>query len=192
VARFAQGTLIFAVSIGYLMQLSLKLFGVETEKRMPERIHVKHRPTARVLLVNSAREYLLIKTHFDPELGLPPRWLTPGGGVDAGETVKQAAVRELKEETGLEITEADLGEVFLELSGRWDWSDGIHYQTYTDTIFWLPIENFELTNSGWTEDEHRDVPDWRWWKLQRADCFGRKRRSSRIAEQPGSASVFHR
>lgn len=132
---------------------------------MSEKIHVKHRPTARVLLVNDENQVFLIKTHFDPELGLEPRWLTPGGGIDDGETVLEAAVRELREETGLELVQDDLGDVFVELSGRWDWSDGVHYQTYTDTIFLIHTNDFELDNSGWTEDEHRDVLEWRWWSV---------------------------
>ena len=132
---------------------------------MTEKILVKDRPTARVLLVNDKNQVFLIKTHFDPELGLDPRWLTPGGGIDSGETPLEAAVRELREETGIEVSQDDLGDVCLELSGRWDWSDGIHYQTYTDTIFLLRTENFELNNSGWTQDEHRDVLEWRWWSV---------------------------
>jgi 8-oxo-dGTP pyrophosphatase MutT (NUDIX family) len=117
------------------------------------------------LLVNDENQVFLIKTHFDPELGLEPRWLTPGGGIDDGETVLEAAVRELREETGLELAQDDLGDVFVELSGRWDWSDGVHYQTYTDTIFLVHTNDFELDNSGWTEDEHRDVLEWRWWSV---------------------------
>lgn len=129
------------------------------------KILVKHRPTARVLLVNRREQIFLIKTHFDPELGLPPRWLTPGGGIDAGETIQDTAVRELFEETGLKASQQELGEVFWETEGRWDWSDGVHYQTYVDTFFLLRIDEFELDDSAWTRDEHRDILEWRWWSV---------------------------
>jgi len=133
---------------------------------MTEKIHVKHRPTARVLLINGNNEVFLLKTHFDPEVGLPPRWLTPGGGIDSGETPLEAAVRELFEETGLVITQDQLGEPILETSGRWDWADQLSYHTYTDTIFEFRVESFSPDTSGFTEDEHRDILEYRWWNIQ--------------------------
>jgi len=133
---------------------------------MTEKIHVKHRPTARVLLINGDNEIFLLKTHFDPEVGLPPRWLTPGGGIDSGETPLEAAVRELFEETGLVITQDQLGEPILETSGRWDWADQLSYHTYTDTIFEFHVGSFSPDTSGFTEDEHRDILEYRWWNIQ--------------------------
>jgi len=133
---------------------------------MTEKKHVKHRPTARIMLINGNNDLFLLKTHFDPEVGLPPRWLTPGGGIDAGETALEAAVRELREETGLVATQDQLGEPVLETSGRWDWVDGINYHTYTDTIFELQVENFTPDTSGFTTEELRDVLEYRWWNVQ--------------------------
>ena len=45
-------------------------------------------------------EIVLVKRGVEPYKG---RWAIPGGGVEIGETVEQAAVREAKEETGLDI-----------------------------------------------------------------------------------------
>jgi ADP-ribose pyrophosphatase YjhB (NUDIX family) len=42
---------------------------------------------------------VLIKRRFDP-----PGWAIPGGFVEYGETLEAAAVREAREETGLEVT----------------------------------------------------------------------------------------
>ncbi|MEN9731838.1 MAG: hypothetical protein RL488_1148 [Actinomycetota bacterium] len=152
---------------------------------MNAKIMVKDRPTARVLLVNPADEVFLINTHFDPELGLEPRWLTPGGGIDAGEGVREAAIRELFEETGLKISDSELGEVFWQTSGRWDWADGIHYQTYTDTIFLLRINDFVLDDAHWTPEEHRDILEARWWKVSELIASGERVGPHGLAEHLG-------
>lgn len=125
----------------------------------------QHRETARVVLLNDDNEIFLLLTHFDPEVELPPRWLTPGGGIDPGETVLEAAVRELSEETGLEIQENALETFLGAFDGMWKWGDGVNDHTYVDHVYLLRISNFELDSSSWTADEHRDILQYRWWKI---------------------------
>lgn len=123
-----------------------------------------HRKTARVLLIDANLRVFLLLTHFDPEVQLPPRWITPGGGIDDGETVLEAAVRELFEETGISVTGEDLGEPIWQTSGRWIWGDEVNSHEFTDTFYLHQIyEPFELDQSNWTNDERRDVLDYRWW-----------------------------
>ncbi len=125
----------------------------------------QHRETARILLTNRAGEIFLLLTHFDPEVGLPPRWITPGGGIDEGETPIQAALRELREETGMVVSQEALGGMIGQTSGQWNWGDGLNHHTYTDYFFKLVVDDFVLDSSDWTEDERRDVIDYRWWSL---------------------------
>ena len=53
-----------------------------------------------VVLVEHNNKLVLIKRSFEPALG---RWSFPSGYVNKGEKVEKAAIREVKEETGLDI-----------------------------------------------------------------------------------------
>jgi 8-oxo-dGTP pyrophosphatase MutT (NUDIX family) len=124
----------------------------------------QHRETARVILHKPNGQIFLLKTHFDPEVGLPPRWITPGGGIDQGEAPLEAAVRELYEETGIFVEPSALGNQIWQAADRWDWTDG-NYNTYVDYFFKLEVEDFVLDDSNWTDDERRDVVEHRWWSI---------------------------
>lgn len=65
------------------------------------------RVTARVLPVNDRGEVLLLQDQ-DPARPGVLRWGTIGGAVDPGETLHQAAVREMHEETGIAISAEQL------------------------------------------------------------------------------------
>ena len=55
---------------------------------------------------NSKGEFLITKRHPDKKAG--NLWEFAGGGTFAGETTTQSAVRELKEETGIQSQESEL------------------------------------------------------------------------------------
>lgn len=59
------------------------------------------RPVAAVsVLIKSGGKVLLIKRRFDPGSS---KWSVPGGLIELGETVREAALREVYEETGLTV-----------------------------------------------------------------------------------------
>lgn len=53
----------------------------------------------RVIVLDEADRMLMVKQHHDGK----DIWMVPGGGIEDGEGATQAAVREVKEETGLDI-----------------------------------------------------------------------------------------
>src|SRR4051794_31496862 len=63
-----------------------------------ERRNATQRPAAPVLLIDAEDRLLLLRANIrDVEV-----WITPGAALEPGETAEQAALRELREETGVE------------------------------------------------------------------------------------------
>lgn len=120
-----------------------------------------NRPTSRVLLFDRDNRVLLFLTTAPDTSGVA-RWLTPGGGVDAGESHHDAAVRELEEETGLVVD--DLGEPVWshDFVVQWDAAD---HDTGHAVFYTATVDAFEPSDAHWTDEERVDVLEHRWWTL---------------------------
>lgn len=127
---------------------------------------IRHRETARIALSADSGRFLLMFSHWSPESGLEPRWVTPGGGIEPGEDLALAAARELLEETGLVVRPAEFGSKVAELEFRQNWKSG-DYETGVAHFFKLQVqEEFLIDRSLWTPEERRDVLDVRWWNTE--------------------------
>lgn len=73
------------------------------------------KPVACAITTNRDNDIILLRRGFEPNRG---RWSMPGGFVDLGESVEQAAIRETKEETNLEIDITGLVGVYSRSTDR--------------------------------------------------------------------------
>jgi ATP phosphoribosyltransferase len=136
------------------------------------------RKTARVLPVDPAGRVLLLHG-WDPHRPEETFWFTIGGAAEHGESLRDAAIRELHEEAGISVDPAELGEPIAENTIEFSWAghhvaqDQVFYavlvagaevsldgldeweRATTDTYGWLTAEDLEHGE----RPAHPDIPD---------------------------------
>lgn len=139
------------------------------------------RLAGRVLLLDPDGRILLVHERLG---GDEPHWLTPGGGVEAGERPSQAAEREVFEETGIAIALSPDTEPILVEHDVWTVPvpGGVTYDQ-TNLFFLAAVPaGLTATPQALTELERHTHLGYRWWTLDELRATDQRVFPARLAD----------
>ena len=116
------------------------------------------RYTVRVLLVDHLDRLLLFHGQ-DPANLSDVFWCPVGGGIEAGESPEQAAMREVREETGL--SDLELGPHIWNGQEKYNFNGTKRHAI--ETWFFARVADFEIDTSGFSDIEQKSFIEYRWW-----------------------------
>jgi 8-oxo-dGTP pyrophosphatase MutT (NUDIX family) len=127
---------------------------------------LRRRRSARVMLFDPAGRVLLIRCVAMRSDGEFVFWLTPGGEIEAGEEPRAAAVREVREELGLELEVAPAYTEANQFEHQGVMRDNVDY------VFTARCEAAEPVLHGVTAEEIAIMKEIRWWTAEEVETAG--------------------
>lgn len=149
---------------------------------------MRERKAARLLVISPSQDVLLFKfRHKDGALAGRNYWATPGGGLEDGETFHAAAIRELREETGIQVNTvvgpvADRRFSMLLPCGETVFA--------VEQYFVVHAESQILSSSEWTLHETQVMADHHWWSAPELRSTGETVWPEALVEMLVDAGVF--
>jgi 8-oxo-dGTP pyrophosphatase MutT (NUDIX family) len=123
------------------------------------------RDAVRVVLADASGRILLFHV-LTPEEAPDGWWELPGGGIDPGESYLEAAVREIREETGLVLDPGQVSPPSWRRDSTWRSRGHRRLQHEVVVLARLAADRPELSDADWTAEEREDYVDVRWWPIQ--------------------------
>ncbi|HSR85420.1 MAG TPA: NUDIX domain-containing protein [Streptosporangiaceae bacterium] len=118
----------------------------------------------RVVLRDRAGRILLFRAVL-PSRADSHWWELPGGGIEPGETYQQAAIREIREETGLEISAAQVGPPRWRRTATWTARAIRRLQHEVVVAVDIDADAPPVADGGRTAEEAEEYVDARWWEV---------------------------
>jgi len=119
------------------------------------------RESARLLVMSPQKRVLLFRfVHTRGPLAGDDYWATPGGGLEAGETFRAAAIRELKEETGFDALILDEPVSTREFPMQLPDGETVLAR---ERYFVVNTDSETMVRQGWTAQEAEVIADHQWW-----------------------------
>lgn len=117
---------------------------------------------ATICYIDNGKEWLMLHRNKKPNDVHAGKWIGVGGKLEAGETPEQCAIREIREETGLDVKKLELKGIitFPEFTPDNDWYTYVFKVTDFEgkvsgcqegTLEWVPYEEI-LTKPTWEGD----------------------------------------
>lgn len=149
---------------------------------------LRERPSARLLITTPKRRVLLFRfVHKSGALDGKAYWATPGGGVELGETFADAALRELREETG--ILRAQLSEPVGRREVPLQLPNGEHVIA-VEQYFVVSTDTEFISRESWTAEEREVMVCHRWWSREELSSTSEVIYPEGLVEILDNAGVF--
>jgi 8-oxo-dGTP pyrophosphatase MutT (NUDIX family) len=138
--------------------------GWRCSRRLAE-VEIIERSVVRAVVLDVNRHVLLFHTRDPTYPELATWWELPGGGIDAGETYREAIIRELAEEAGIAIGPEQVG------LPNWRRRASFRYRgqrRINDEVIVpvrLPVAAPPIDGAGRVEFEDEDYFDFCWWPV---------------------------
>ncbi|MBP3618905.1 MAG: NUDIX domain-containing protein [Lachnospiraceae bacterium] len=124
------------------------------------------RKSSRAIVLNEQNQIFLFRYTFDFFAEKESIWITPGGGLDDGESFEEALKRELFEELGIELSGSDSTPQIYYRFPLYELKSGKTVQS-EERFYLVRLDETEFSYAGWTENENKRMTAGKWWSLEK-------------------------